>query len=457
MTLSPFLRTQPFERLQVSDGLLINAERWQQAHTYHRERQNVLYQALHQPGIVWGLGVCPIPAPQDIPAQFRDQRWVQIQPGMAIDRMGNPIIVPEPIEFRITSIPDAGRPITVYLVIRYVDPDQLQQVTQREFVRETFRLDEKGTPPDRLDVELCRIVLQYPVTQISAPIEVFSPAPNTLDLRDRVPVGARPLLDIRLAYLTNPGDTSAAPTVQALQRLLQSAPALYPALSGTLESVALADLNHHPQAYDLLYLTARQLAGLLDPSLDILSRYVNQGGSLLVGVPTQGTAVADLWPLQGQLQEALDRLQAVLPQGGARGELTTLQQDLIGDLTGVRSDLEREMDTLTRSVHHFAQRLGIMLESFDRLPPSHPLRTQPFLFATLPLVDQHPLQLWVGNGLLALVGDIPVLWGGEGSPPFSRTMIRELQEWGLNLLQFVGQRRHLTQLLHLSDKEAPLP
>jgi len=37
----------PFQRLQASDGLLINAERWRRAHEYHRQRQNTHYQSLN--------------------------------------------------------------------------------------------------------------------------------------------------------------------------------------------------------------------------------------------------------------------------------------------------------------------------------------------------------------------------------------------------------------------------
>jgi hypothetical protein len=91
------------ERLAVKDGLLLTADYWQRAHTYHRHRQNVHYQSLQQPGIVCGLGVSVIPAPADLPAQYRDGRWLQIQSGIAIDLVGNPIIVPQPIDFRITS------------------------------------------------------------------------------------------------------------------------------------------------------------------------------------------------------------------------------------------------------------------------------------------------------------------------------------------------------------------
>ncbi|MEM8715156.1 MAG: hypothetical protein AAGE92_05170, partial [Cyanobacteria bacterium P01_G01_bin.4] len=59
---------QIFERLRVTDGLLIDRERWQLAHNYHRQRQNLHYQSLQQPGIVCGLGVASIAAPAEIPS-----------------------------------------------------------------------------------------------------------------------------------------------------------------------------------------------------------------------------------------------------------------------------------------------------------------------------------------------------------------------------------------------------
>ncbi|MBE9048586.1 hypothetical protein IQ255_30125 [Pleurocapsales cyanobacterium LEGE 10410] len=120
---------EPLSRLVVRDGLLLNAERWQQAHQYHRQRQNLHYQSLHRGGIVFGLGVKAIAPPNRVPAQYRqEKRWLRIQPGMAIDNYGNPIIVTEAIDLRLTAYPQSAM---VYLVIRYVDPDNL------ELVRET--------------------------------------------------------------------------------------------------------------------------------------------------------------------------------------------------------------------------------------------------------------------------------------------------------------------------------
>src|SRR4028119_99785 len=194
----PSPKIQPFERLQVQDGLLMNADRWRRAHEYHRQRQNVHYQSLNQPGIVCNLGVRLISAPAEISTQYRDGRWVQIQPGMAIDLLGNIIVVPEPIDYRITTDPMTQEPVMVYLVVTYVDPEKLRSREQREFIKETFRIDEKTNPPGELEVELCRILLQpdvekqgYAPIQLENPTDVFFPQKNALDLRYRTQARSR--------------------------------------------------------------------------------------------------------------------------------------------------------------------------------------------------------------------------------------------------------------------------
>ena len=57
----------------------------------------------NQPGIVFGLGVRSIPAPEYASVQYRDGRWLEIKPGIAIDLQGNPIVVPELETYRIAS------------------------------------------------------------------------------------------------------------------------------------------------------------------------------------------------------------------------------------------------------------------------------------------------------------------------------------------------------------------
>jgi len=132
---------KPFNRLQASDGLLINAERWRRAHEYLRQRQNAHYQSLNQPGIVCGLGVRVIPAPSAVKAEYRDNRWVQIQPGIAIDLVGNPIVVPTTIDFRFATEVSDSEPVMVYLILSYVDPEDLHRDGQNDVIQETFLID----------------------------------------------------------------------------------------------------------------------------------------------------------------------------------------------------------------------------------------------------------------------------------------------------------------------------
>ena len=133
---------KPFDRLQAADGLLINAERWRTAHDYHRHRQNTHYQCLNQPGIVCGLGVRDIPAPSKVQAKYRDGRWVQIQPGIAIDVAGNLIVVNRHYDYPIDLDVASSQPMMVYLVVSYVDPDEIRRSQQSETILETYRIDQ---------------------------------------------------------------------------------------------------------------------------------------------------------------------------------------------------------------------------------------------------------------------------------------------------------------------------
>ncbi|MEO0541886.1 MAG: hypothetical protein AAFZ80_13635, partial [Cyanobacteria bacterium P01_A01_bin.105] len=66
----------PLQRLQVNDGLLITADRWQIAHSYHQQRQKIHYESLQQGGIVSGLGVTVGPVPTSAPSKYRQARWL---------------------------------------------------------------------------------------------------------------------------------------------------------------------------------------------------------------------------------------------------------------------------------------------------------------------------------------------------------------------------------------------
>jgi hypothetical protein len=383
---------QPFERLQVTDGLLMTADRWRQAHDYHRRRQNVLYQALHQPGIVSGLGVHLIPAPAYAPTKYRDGRWVQIQPGMAIDLAGNPIVVSQPIDFRITTKPVNSTPLMVYLVLSYVDPDTLNLQEQRETVEETFRVDEKNAPPDALEVEICRILLQPNVAELACPIDVLHPTENQLDFRHRIQAQVRSQATVQMAQVTQ-GEANDAQQLAQLDALNAALSSLYPALQGC--PVGQTPLPGKPQTtaadYDLLYLSSEHTLSLTEPEIVALKEYLNQGGTLLADVPANGAAFA-------------------------------------------------------KSVMALAQQIGTPLEYLNRLDRRHPLRTQPFLFAALPRLADRPIQVLTGGGIVLVMGNLAAAWDLDEEFSLPRETIRTAQEFGINILKFACQRRSLTRL-----------
>lgn len=398
--LFPLPIIQPFERLQVTDGLRITADRWQRAHDYHRHRQNLHYQSVHQPGIVYGLGVYPTVAPADVPSKYRDGYWLQIQPGIAIDVMGNPIIVPEPIDFHITTRPTTET-VVVYLVLSYVDPTELKGLERQEMVRETFRIDEKNSPPIAREVELCRIQLSPDGAQLEVPGDVFAPGFNQIDVRDRLSVQARPHTMVMLAEVVHPDDPTAYRRSTQLASFVRSVSPLYPAMGAQLTALSLYELQATTTPIDLLYFTGEQPFLPTQTEATALQTYLEQGGVLLVDVPATGAALA-------------------------------------------------------KSMMDFAQSIGTPLQYLEPPLPlraiatpdrQHPLRTSPFVFAQLPHFAEQPIQVLVGGGIVLVLGDLASAWGVGDDRLLPREMIRTAQEFGINILSFAAKRRNWMQLV----------
>ncbi len=378
-----------FERLQASDGLLINAERWSKAHDYHRLRQNTHYQCLNQPGIVCGFGVRIISAPRQVEAKFRDGRWVQIQPGIAIDIAGNLIVVPEARDFPVDLEVASSDPVMVYLVIGYVDPEELRRRQQRDIVQETYRIDQKNSSPDSSEIELCRILLQPGQTAITQPVDVFYPGYNNINFRYRRQAQSRPQALVKMAQLSH-SDGEYARNFFNLSYFLQSVEPLYPSLRGSDEPREVS-LSENIQEYDLLYLTGQQELQFNSVELAALRNYLNSGGVLLVDAPPNANGLID-------------------------------------------------------STQALAQQLDHPLRPLEELQKSHPLRTKPFLFAALPMVNQQIIRLSTGGGIILVIGDLATAWGLDRELNLPRIVIRTAQEFGVNILNYAWKRRQFIGL-----------
>jgi hypothetical protein len=413
----PYPQPNPLERLHVHDGLMMNAERWQIAHRYHRYRQNVHYQALYQPGIVCGLGVKVIQPPQNSSLRYRaaDQqqgecRWLEIQPGVAIDVEGNPIIVDAKTDrtYRIAITPPSRGNCTVYLVVSYVDPDALEYQPHQLTIPELFRFDQKTHPPSDREVELCRIELEPEGVFLKMPQNMFAPGVNEINLLHRTQAQTRAQTYVQVGAIAPHSEPYAG---ENCDYLIRSLPALFPAFRG--EVARAIDLTDRTQCHacDLLFASAETLLSFSSNSsaIESLRRYFSTGGVLLVE----------------SIDSALDdRIQEMLRLW--RSPPAPLQQHLLSTPSS-----------------------WFNLENGDLLAPQHPLRTEPFVFAVPPAFGE-TLQIFVGESVIWVKGTLSKAWGIRGA--FSRSEIRTAQELGINFLYFARQRRHLTELMHWTDQ-----
>ena len=426
-------RLELFERLQIRDGMPINAESWQHAHTYHRHRQNFHYQSLYEPGIVYGLGVAIVP---DQP----DGRLLQVQPGVAIDIAGNPIIVKAPEEFRLTSTPNQGQALVVYLVVNYVDPDDLRHNPTAKTLCESFRIVEK-LHLDPQDVELCRIDLQASVTQLQSPPNVFAPRWNQLDFRDRRQPHPQPQLRVTVGLVT--GESLDILTQNGFTDLLRSLPGLYPGLRAdlTLQTFSAQALGREALNCQLLHIPYPVLLALPNPAIQRLQSFLAEGGVVLAVADFDAVDLLDLLNISQELQLGLleaERDRDLFNQTGAQ-----LQQEIAAN----QSAISQQLTTIEQQIAAIAPRLEVSSTELGELSDDHPLRWQPFTFSQLPDRQGHPIILRNWGGLVLMLGDLTRCWSHRANPPIPRETLRSAQEWGINLLHFAAQRQQWTQAL----------
>ncbi len=456
----PYPEIRSFERLQVSDGLMINSERWRLAHEYHQQRQNMQYQSLFLPGIICGLGVAPSTAPADLPAKFRDGRWVQIQPGIAIDLHGNFIVVPEPLDFRISTEAYDRNIEIVYLVLSYVDPAKLKRSVSNEVLVETFRVNEKTDLPIDTDIEICRIAIAEGDLTIQKPLDVFAPTVSQLDLRYRLQAKLRPQNVIRIACFSSE-DKKEGLTKQNLKFLGKALISLAPSIC-LIEPIANLDINaeltlNDLHGYHLLYLTGEQVLTLNEPTQLALRSYVASGGVILIEAAIRNTKLENLLSIQQELRSASIKLNKNM--AAQFNDRSNIMSD---DQFSIRAELKTELDAIEIEVGSHTQdllnsfRSRILMETamlaFSDLDHEHPLRNQPFLFNRLPVFTENPIQMLVGGGVITVMGNLSTVWGGQSEQELTREDIRTCQELGVNILNYAAQRYVMASAMQVNPK-----
>ena len=440
-----------FERLRASDGLLITADHWQRTQAYHRHRQNFYYQSLYQAGIVSGLGVTVISAPEAVDALYRNGRWIQVQPGTAIDAQGNPIVVTEPCVFQVQFLCTSDEYKTVFIVLNYVDPDELRHQSGQDWVRETFRIVEKTTL-DVLDVELCRIQLSPGKTTLAIADNVFFPGPNSLDLNHRCSIRNRPESVVTLAQLSEPAASNATVN-QGLTYLLKAIEVLYPTLAADPASLDIswdAVTSSRLLDYDCLYLSHDKLLNLPADLESPLKNYLDKGGVLLIAVDGENARQEELASIRQELVQALAESKTDPTVGAVRASVQA-------EISAIDAEIAQFTQTMRQAVIDLADRLGVPLRGTGEIAPDHPLRTTPFLFSGWPAIKAQPLQLFCWGGIVLMMGHLAVVWGPDETATRSRETIRVAHELGINLIYYAWRRRQLMQLQHSESAISPLP
>jgi hypothetical protein len=428
----------PFERLNVTDGLLMNSQRWQLAHDYHRRRQNVLYQCLNEPGIVCGLQVDLIEAPDNIKDEYRDGRWLELQSGIAIDRFGNLIIVDKPINYRIQSEPQE-EPVTIYLGVSYVDPVELHYQNFPETFREVYRIDEKLIANEK-DVEICRIKLEGKNIQLRFPENIFAPQSNELDFRYRLIAKSRSPGQIRVAAYQGMGQLRGISRDEMppsdLAYLLQSLSSLYPAIDcideNQLTPLQLESIDAIA-SYDLIYLTADQLQALAELEFEVLKRYHQMGGAIAIEMRDTKTSFGEMEKVKQDLQKAIVAVSLL-------DNLADYENLLKNELAAISSKLATAIQPILDLCDRAFQTQLTPLTNLS----NHPLQLHPFLFSACPTLDNELISIWVDRGIIVVMGNLSSAWGLNHLPPLPRDQIRTAQEMGINLLHFAWKRKQLT-------------
>ncbi|MBN1937900.1 MAG: DUF4159 domain-containing protein [Anaerolineae bacterium] len=383
MSKEEVIRKFPGKRISPFDGMAITAEVWAEAHEYHHSSQQVHALFSHGPGILIGL---------DVMASDPPDSSVYILPGIAMDALGQTIVLHEPVAY------DLGHSYGfLHLLLAY--DESRPQAGNKEpagsmYICTQFSIEARAALPDTPYVELGRIWRQDRDTPIRDASNPELPVLNEIDLRFRQIVSAKlpQALSIGVSYVGGGANTRHAQGVGHLARFLRQSGLCHTWID---EGVAIDDnLNR----YVLLYLVGQDRFQLGQDELKALYAYLQQGGTVffescrsntIEGEPAADTSFAD-----------------VLASFGLKTEV---------------------------------------------LPVDHRMLIEPFLFAAPPpgFETGGGGEIRVGEGVIWSTLDYGCLWRGvrrgqiapRDETRATREEIRAAQEWGSNVIAYALARR----------------
>lgn len=371
----------PNKRIHAVDGMAVTADVWEEAHDYHRQLNRLHTLLHHGTGIVTGLEVI---------ASDPADSSIYLLPGLAVDPIGQTIIVPEPRAYDLGNA--EGR---LHLIVSYGEsrPQSLGSRVQEDaplYVQTQYSLEAVTELPPTPHVELARVWRRDPTAPITVAKDASQPRGNEIDLRYRRVIGQQGQSTATVGVVSLRG-AEGARHGEGMHNVAASI-----RMSGTGQIWVdrgvplLGDLAR----YDLIYLTGRDHIDLSNEEMTSLYNYWNSGGVIFYEScrqQTQGDPPAD-----------------------------AVFMDLVSTF-------------------------GVQLTP---LQSGHAIFKSPYLFAQPPLgfETQGTPQIRVADGLILSTADYGCLWRGERrGRPAQRGEIRDALEWGANLVLWaVAQRQRRT-------------
>jgi hypothetical protein len=176
---------QGFKRINFFKGFLTTEKDWNDAERYHIDKRRLHNRMLHSPGIVYGYA-----GDLKVNARARGDLSVEVQPGYAMDGMGNDLMIFD-ATIRNINLEEFRLPQTVYIVLRYYEEltdfiaykENLEYKGHRR-VLESCRVELSQTEPDiNREVELARVYLEKGVNRVRDARDPADPKANEIDMR----------------------------------------------------------------------------------------------------------------------------------------------------------------------------------------------------------------------------------------------------------------------------------
>lgn len=193
MNSEEILQQFPAKRIKPFDGMAITAAVWDEAHDYHRRSAGLHALFSHGAGILTGLEVI---------ASDPADTAVYILPGIAIDPLGQTIILPQPVAY------DVGHEMEglFHLVLSYGESSPKtgsgsQLDGAPTYIHNEFSISAQVTLTGAPGVELARVRRSSRESVLVNAADPVFPALDEIDLRYRREVGASPEVKIATSYL----------------------------------------------------------------------------------------------------------------------------------------------------------------------------------------------------------------------------------------------------------------